>query len=576
MTTSSWEVAGASYRASEAQWEEAGGHCLRNWPTIANASRRAFAVLQTCTALDIAGLQLREELRELNSSASDDGIAIKRRKPPHNVKRSGQSTTRAGREDDDDITDGSSLQGDLISRNVRPDKRDEYVPIPRSVDGNLGKHSAPDGSLRLVLANVLSGDECAQLIAGGLVAMASAFSRCGQTTLGISPALAGRMLAPPPVSAADASTEQDAASDATIPAALPLLYRTVERVRRHVAVHFDKRLEELRMSDATLTRLQPVPAAGGVDRGSGALDVGLLRGDQFNYWRPHLDKVSVDEYEISALLYLTSQADALGAGGDGGCSVDGKADFEGGRFVWYDEDCNRVVLPEPGVLVAFTSGTPNLHAVERVTAGSRFALTMWFTTCPEPADIDPTHAAMQRWASSLHDADEGAGAPPPPLGTASTGSSLAAGRQPSREEALVSAALCSLPANDPLGRALLLGGPGQISEALSRGLELPPEHAHATRFHSELLRDAADAGPHPAESPPPPETHALLQSQAVTLEAMLTTLRRARHVRAADTLGRGEEAVTGKDTVGVTSVIAQLAHAAPAVPVEDDAFSVFD
>jgi hypothetical protein len=47
-------------------------------------------------------------------------------------------------------------------------------------------------------------------------------------------------------------------------------------------------------------------------------------------------------------------------------------------------------------------------------------------------------------------------------------------------------------------------------------------------------------------------------------------------VRAADTLGRGEEAVTGKDTVGVTSVIAQLAHAAPAVPVEDDAFSVFD
>ena len=65
--------------------------------------------------------------------------------------------------------------------------------------------------------------------------------------------------------------------------------------------------------------------------------------------------------------------------------------------------CDLVVLPEPGTLVAFESGSANLHAVERVTTGTRFALTMWFTRRKaSPADAtDPTHAAMLQWAASL-------------------------------------------------------------------------------------------------------------------------------------------------------------------------------
>ena len=98
--------------------------------------------------------------------------------------------------------------------------------------------------------------------------------------------------------------------------------------------------------------------------------------------------MSVDEYEYSALLYLSEHhmayTDGVGKGNtaDGCASADsgGQADFGGGRLVFHDEDVDRVVLPEPGLLVCFASGAPNLHAVEKVTDGQRFALTMWFTT----------------------------------------------------------------------------------------------------------------------------------------------------------------------------------------------------
>ena len=92
------------------------------------------------------------------------------------------------------------------------------------------------------------------------------------------------------------------------------------------------------------------------------------------------------EYEYSALLYLTRHApdgaaattnattnattrdDSGGADGDGTPDVSDSAggkggggggvrggDFEGGRLVFHDEDADRIVHPEPGLLVAFTS-----------------------------------------------------------------------------------------------------------------------------------------------------------------------------------------------------------------------------
>ena len=69
-----------------------------------------------------------------------------------------------------------------------------------------------------------------------------------------------------------------------------------------------------------------------------------------------------------------------------------------------------VLLPEPGTLVTFDSGNANLHCVERVSRGSRFALTMWFTSAPPPADLDPAHRAMLEWAKDTVAAAEAAAA----------------------------------------------------------------------------------------------------------------------------------------------------------------------
>ena len=44
------------------------------------------------------------------------------------------------------------------------------------------------------------------------------------------------------------------------------------------------------------------------------LDVGVLRGDHFSYHRPHIDQVSVREYEYSALLYLARHGEDFDGG----------------------------------------------------------------------------------------------------------------------------------------------------------------------------------------------------------------------------------------------------------------------
>ena len=122
--------------------------------------------------------------------------------------------------------------------------------------------------------------------------------------------------------------------------------------------------------------------------------------------------------------------------------------------------------------------------------------------------------------------------PPPPLDRSAIGREAAdnteraschgvLSRVPPREEALVSAALCSLPANDPLGRALLLSKAGQHAEALALGVGLPAEHAYAT--------PPLDGGvSEEVNSMPPP-----LQPRVAALNALLTTLQRARATKLA-------------------------------------------
>jgi hypothetical protein len=398
-------TASGAFAAAATQWRRAGGHALlRVDAPIAAAACEAFSLVQAAASLDRAADCARVRLRELNA----DGVSAA---PAKRVRSNGDGARAAAA--DDDVSDGSALQGGLVERNVREGKRREVLSWR---DAEAAR--APDGSLRLLAGNVLTPDECALLVGGGLVAMAGAFSRCGQTTLGLSPALAARLAVAP----------DEHPSGMALPDALPLLYRAVERVRRRVATAFDAPAHTLRLSDATLTRLQPLPsndtrlqplpsndtrlqplpsndtrlqplpsndtrlqplfsndeaaggsrnevAAGGLAMGaggerasegvpppaavssgaldvapmegtsgwgpmegpsgwgpmegpsgwgpmpppaavsSGALDVGLLRGDQFCYWRPHIDQVRATLVSSHLISHLISHRISSATGG---------------------------------------------------------------------------------------------------------------------------------------------------------------------------------------------------------------------------------------------------------------------
>ncbi|KAM4692500.1 2-oxoglutarate and iron-dependent oxygenase domain-containing protein 3 [Rhinophrynus dorsalis] len=91
------------------------------------------------------------------------------------------------------------------------------------------------------------------------------------------------------------------------------------------------------------------------------------------YWHPHIDKVTYGSFDYTSLLYLS----------------DYSRDFGGGRFVFIDEPANRTVEPRAGRVSFFTSGSENLHRVEKVNWGTRYAITISFTCDPKHAIEDP-------------------------------------------------------------------------------------------------------------------------------------------------------------------------------------------
>ncbi|XP_034645263.1 2-oxoglutarate and iron-dependent oxygenase domain-containing protein 3 isoform X2 [Trachemys scripta elegans] len=113
------------------------------------------------------------------------------------------------------------------------------------------------------------------------------------------------------------------------------------------------------------------------------------------YWHPHIDKVTYGSFDYTSLLYLSDYTE----------------DFGGGRFVFMDVGANRTVEPRAGILVSlflriqtntaatlksdsgrvsfFTSGSENLHRVEKVRWGTRYAITISFTCNPDHGIEDP-------------------------------------------------------------------------------------------------------------------------------------------------------------------------------------------
>lgn len=284
----------AALQAAAAQWEVAGGHVLARAGApvqLCRASLCAFALQQAAGALDAEAEALQQLLCEINGTSGGEAGAPRETRP------------RDAPPGADDTSDGSPEQAELVARNVRRGRPELCLnPPPRpgaACSDHLGPLPegcvrAPDGSVRLLWPGLVSASESQLLVAAGVAMMAGAFSRCGQTTLGLSPALAHRV-----------------AGSAALAGAVPLLYVAVERARRRVAAASGTPLHSLRLSDATLTRLRPriaaasilgdasivgaagsgAPAERALACEAGALDVGEWRGDGFSYSRPHVDKV---------------------------------------------------------------------------------------------------------------------------------------------------------------------------------------------------------------------------------------------------------------------------------------------
>eukprot|EP00966_Prymnesium_polylepis_P066395 1541280-Prymnesium_polylepis.1 len=103
------------------------------------------------------------------------------------------------------------------------------------------------------------------------------------------------------------------------------------------------------------------------------------------YWSPHIDQHNVREYDVSALIYLTTHGE----------------DFEGGVFAFHDTAADAVLRPTAGQLLTFSSGAENPHSVARVRSGVRMALACWFTRDASRAvelalPLDPSEGGPQQ------------------------------------------------------------------------------------------------------------------------------------------------------------------------------------
>lgn len=137
-------------------------------------------------------------------------------------------------------------------------------------------------------------------------------------------------------------------------------YKVVKtKIQHAVAHHFGIQPNKLYLTHPTFfSRLTAAPA--------------LTVHDE--YWHPHVDKETYESFHYTSLLYLTNYGQ----------------DFQGGRFVFIDDNTNRTVEPRKGRVSMFTSGSENLHYVEKVTSGTRYAITVSFTCDEQYAIEDPS------------------------------------------------------------------------------------------------------------------------------------------------------------------------------------------
>lgn len=105
-----------------------------------------------------------------------------------------------------------------------------------------------------------------------------------------------------------------------------------------------------------------------------------------------VDQVNVADYEFSSLLYLNTVSTEH--------SVSANS-FQGAWFAFNDEDCDRLVAPRAGRLLAFTSGFENLHQVQPIRNGNRFVLAAWFRRLTSEEQENPRSLKRQSTRSGI-------------------------------------------------------------------------------------------------------------------------------------------------------------------------------
>jgi hypothetical protein len=287
-----------------------------------------------------------------------------------------------------------------------------YVPPPApdrqlQADGEMARDGV---GFRRLRSCFVSSDECALLRSAMTLSMLGAFRRGGQTTLSVVPALVDRLRA---------ATGSDAAYCA--------LHAMLERAAAAAASDAASAgvCTSLYHRGALLVRLTPPESADELAPACFALPA------EQDYWEPHVDKHNAAQYDVSAVLYLSTQGEQ----------------FEGGDFRFHDQGGDVSVAPRAGHLLTFSSGGENPHSAGRVFKGARFALACWFTASPAHAVQLPPPAASGSTAAPLGGPPTAplppTAPPPPPLPLWSS------------DRALTSAAECCLASNDALRDALM-------------------------------------------------------------------------------------------------------------------------
>ena len=290
---------------------------------------------------------------------------------------------------------------------------------------------APDGrGFRTLRRRFLTRHASLELRASAVVAMLHAFSRGGQTALVVLPELAPRLAA------------------AGKPSVYGDLIATLERMRvaaaaDSLAASGGRERRALEHCGALLVRLLPPEEA--ADAAPATWRVG---GEQ-PYWAAHVDQHNASCYDVSAVLYLSSQG----------------VDFTGGSFSFHDPDGDRTLAPSCGDLITFSSTAENPHSVARVKSGARFALLAWFTYSKK----DARPLGRQEPGDSVMST-----APMPVVPIPLAPMDL--------EQAALSATLCSLASNDSL-RTRLLNARAQ-GRSIAREMSVAEEEGGALFLHS--------------------------------------------------------------------------------------------